>query len=235
MVFPVLSSSHFPVRLRIALAALIAVIVAPSIPGIHLDDWGLSELVLLLFKEISVGLVIGFVSRLVFHALEFFAGILGVEVGLNTAAIFNPMTDARSEVFGMVVFNLGAMLLFTLDLHHWMLASFQRTYAAVPIGAAAATMPLYYGFTARVADVFQAGLLMAAPVLAVTFLISVTFALISRAVPTMNVFAESFSFRVLGGLLVFAMTLHLTSQHICNYLRRLPEDVLRLARMMNPT
>ena len=104
---------------------------------------------------------------------------------------------------------------------------------AVPIGQASITMPLYYSMVARVAQLFQSGLLMAAPVTAISFLISITFALVNRAVPSMNVFAESFSFRIVAGILVFGLTLGLTAQHVTNSLRRMPDDILKVAHFVS--
>ncbi len=48
----------------------------------------------------------------------------------------------------------------------------------------------------------------------------------------MNVFQESFVFRILIGLSVFGMTMQLMSQHIANYLHRLPEDFLSVAQLL---
>ena len=73
---------------------------------------------------------------------------------------------------------------------------------------------------------------MAAPVIAVTFLINLVFSVIGRAVPQMNVFAESFSARTLAGLAVFGLSLNLIAQHAVNYLRRLPEDLARVAQLL---
>jgi flagellar biosynthesis protein FliR len=58
------------------------------------------------------------------------------------------------------------------------------------------------------------------------------FAVLSRAVPQMNVFILSFSFRILGGLAVFGFTLQLTAQYVLNYLHRLPDDLLNLAQLL---
>ena len=124
------------------------------------------------------------------------------------------------------------MLLFTLDLHHWMLGAFRRSYELVPIHQATLTMPLYHGVLMRVSQVFQGGFIMAAPVVAISFLVSITFATLSRAVPSMNVFTESFGFRILSGLMVISFTLNLTAQYAANYLRHLPEDMARVAKMM---
>ena len=75
---------------------------------------------------------------------------------------------------------------------------------------------------------------MAAPMIAISFLITLIFSVLSRAVPQMNVFAENFAVRSLAGLVVFGLTLNLMAQHILNYARRLPEDVLRIAQLLGP-
>jgi hypothetical protein len=49
----------------------------------------------------------------------------------------------------------------------------------------------------------------------------------------MNVFSESFAVRPLVGLTVFGLTLDMMSEHIANYLRRLPEDMLRVSQLLH--
>jgi len=66
----------------------------------------------------------------------------------------------------------------------------------------------------------------------VSFIISLVFSLLGRAVPQMNVFSESVALRPLIGLSVFGLTLDLMSEHIVNYLKQLPEDVLRVAQIL---
>jgi flagellar biosynthetic protein FliR len=91
---------------------------------------------------------------------------------------------------------------------------------------------LFADLVARTGQIFVIGLLLAAPILAVAFLINLVFSVIGRAVPQMNIFVEAFAFRILGGLGVFGLTLNLMAQHIVNYLRRLPEDLLRVAQLL---
>jgi flagellar biosynthetic protein FliR len=84
----------------------------------------------------------------------------------------------------------------------------------------------------RTSQVFVLGLLMAAPVMAVSFLVNLVFSVLGRAVPQMNVFGESLAFRILGGMAVFGLMLNLVGQHAVNYLRQLPEDFLRVAQLL---
>jgi flagellar biosynthetic protein FliR len=117
-------------------------------------------------------------------------------------------------------------------MHHWMLLGFEKTYTYLPIGAAHLSQAFTMDIVARTSGVFAAALQLAAPLLAVSFMVSLIFSVLGRAVPQMNVFAESFAVRPLVGLSVFGLTLELMSQHITNYLRRLPEDMLRVAQLL---
>jgi flagellar biosynthetic protein FliR len=84
---------------------------------------------------------------------------------------------------------------------------------------------------ARSGKVFLLALQIAAPVMAVSFLVTLVFAVLGRAVPQMNVFSESFPVRTLVGLVTFGLTCSFMAQHIANYLRRLPEDMLNVAKL----
>jgi flagellar biosynthesis protein FliR len=54
-------------------------------------------------------------------------------------------------------------------------------------------------------------------------------------VPQINVFFESFSVRILAGLIVLGMTCQLIAVHIVQFLRHVPEDLLHVARLLGAT
>lgn len=224
-VFPVFSSTHVPVQLRIALGALLALFVSAALPPVPVSFGGIA-------MEIGVGLLLGFVARLLFFALDAAGSIMATEMGLMLAADFDPLTNARTEAPGMMLNLLGLTLFMTLNLHHWVLIAFQRSYDLVPIGGAHANPALLPDFIARTAGIFVIAVQIAAPLIAVSFVITLVFSVLGRAVPQMNVFTESFAFRSLAGLTVFGLTLHLMAQHIINYLQRLPEDCLTVAALV---
>ncbi|MEW6159437.1 MAG: flagellar biosynthetic protein FliR [Verrucomicrobiota bacterium] len=232
-VFPIFSSSNVPVRLRIALGALVAVLVAPSVQGTVIGpQTGLFSVIGLMAQEVGIGLLFGFASRMLFYALDIAGGLISQEIGLNVAALFNPLNDGRADLPGMVLYYFAAVLFLSLDMHHWMLVGFQRSYEVLPMGTAHLGPALLADMVARTSRIFLVALQLAAPLIAVSFLITLIFAVLGRAVPQMNVFSESFAFRTLGGLAVFGLTLNLMAQHMLNYLRRLPEDFLRVAQLL---
>jgi flagellar biosynthesis protein FliR len=231
-VFPIFSAKNFPVQLRVALGGLMAALICSSVPSAQkaaTDLWGLAGQ---MGTEIGGGLMFGFASGLVFFVLDIAGGIIGVEIGLSLPADLNPLSQGQSTAPSMVLYYLASMLWLSMDMHHWMLAAFEKTYVLLPMGGAHLSSVFLTNIVERTGQIFLVALELAAPLMAVSFIISLVFSLLGRAVPQMNVFQESFSVRPLVGMSVFGLTMELMAQHIMNYLRHLPEDMLQVAQMM---
>ena len=231
-VFPLFTGPNFPFRLRAALAALMAFLIAPQLPPIALGHTTIGGLAYLLAMETGIGLILGFAGRMIFMIVDAAGNIVGTELGLNLAAVLNPFSATQSQAPAMILFYLTAMIFLSLDMHHGMLIAMGETYRAVPIGGAHLGAGLFKDIVARTSSLFLIALQMAAPLIAISFVITLVFAVLGRAVPAMNVFSESFAFRSLAGLTVFGLTLQLMAQHIANYLRRLPEDLVRVSQLL---
>jgi flagellar biosynthetic protein FliR len=231
-VFPIFSTTNFPVQLRLALGVILAGLISPALPAGAAqaqDVWGWVGLMAI---EIGVGLLIGFVSRMIFFALDMAGAIITSEIGLSLPPSINPMSGGQTTAPGAVLYYLAAMLWLSLDLHHWMLAALVKTYTYLPIGGAHLTEPCLSDVVARSSEIFVIALQLAAPIMAVSFIVSLIFSVLGRAVPQMNVFHESFTVRTLAGMTVFGLTLDLMAERIANYLRRLPEDMLQVAQLL---
>jgi flagellar biosynthetic protein FliR len=231
-VLPFFSAVNFPVTLRVALSALTALLLAPLLPPFPLGRLELLPLLGVMIREVGIGLLLGFVSRMVFYAADLAGGVVATEMCLNLGAFFNPLNQQSEQAPGMILFFLASVVMLTLDLHHWVLAGFERTYAVLPMGGGHLNGALFEAIVLHTSRIFVVGMQISAPIIAVSFVITLVFAMLSRAVPQMNVFILSFSFRIVGGLIVFGFTLQLTAQHVMNYLRRLPDDLLVVGQLL---
>lgn len=230
-VFPVFSATNFPAQIRVALGAMVAFLVAPMVPATStpVDFWGVLGLMI---TEVGFGLLLGFVSRMLFYALELAGGLIAAEIGLTLPSSMNPLSSNSTSEIATLLQYMGAMLFLALNLHHGLLVSFQRSYAFLPVGGGHLHESLLVDVVHQTGYIFVFAIQMAAPLLAVTFIILLVFAVLGRAVPQMPVFSESFAIKLLAGMTVLGLTCQLMAQHIANFLHRLPEDVLRVAHLM---
>jgi flagellar biosynthetic protein FliR len=231
-VFPLFTAPNFPMRLRAGLGALVAFLVAPTLPSVSVGHLTFGTLISWLLAEVTVGVLMGFVSRMLFFIVDAAGNLVTSEMGLNLASQLNPFSSSQTQAPGMILYYLAAMIFLSLDMHHALLIGFQRSYTFLPVGGAQLREALFQDIVSRTGNIFLVALQMAAPMVAISFLITLIFSVLSRAVPQMNVFAENFAVRALAGLVVFGLTLNLMAQHVLNYARRLPEDVLRIAQLL---
>jgi flagellar biosynthesis protein FliR len=231
-ILPIFTMLNVPVQIRVALAGLLAVLVAPTLPRFPLTHLTLTDWLLLLTREVLCGLLIGFVTRMVFFASDFAGQLVANELGLNLASIFDPVNARPTQAPGMIMFLLTCVMMMSLDMHHWLLTGFKYTYTLVPIGSASLRDTLFLNIVEHTSRVFLVGLQIAGPLIAASFLALLLLGLLGRLVPQMNIFAESFTVRIACGLLVFAFTLQISAQHILNGLRRLPQDMMRVAQFL---
>jgi flagellar biosynthetic protein FliR len=232
-VLPLFTMLNVPIQVRVVFAALLAVLTAPTLPAFPFARLGLMDWIGLFTQEALCGLLIGFVTRMVFFITDFAGHLLGNEMGLNMATVFDPINGRPTQVPGLIMFVLTCSLMMSLDMHHWLLTGFQYTYTLAPIGGARLTEPLFTEILAHTSRVFLVGVQIASPIMASSMLAMLLLGFLGRLVPQMNIFAESFSLRIVCGLAVFALTLEISAQHILNALHRLPEDMLRVARFLH--
>src|SRR5208283_1946328 len=109
-VFPIFSARNFPVQLRLALGALLAGMVAATLPENSVqavDFWSLAGQMAI---ELGVGLMIGFVSRMIFFTLEIAGSLISTEIGLSMPPGINPLSDTPETTMSSMLYYLAAML-----------------------------------------------------------------------------------------------------------------------------
>jgi flagellar biosynthetic protein FliR len=232
-VFPLFSAQNIPVMLRLGLAGTTAFLLAPFLPPATAGDASLWAFIRLVGGEMLCGFLLGFVCRMVFFAVDMAGSLLSTEIGLMLSPSFNPFAPTPSGPPAMILYWLAAMILFAFDMHHWILAALKRSYDFLPPGGGRPSAALLAAASSMTGGIFEIALQICAPLMAVSFVITLLFSLLGRVVPQMNVFSESLPVRVLAGMAVFGMTCNLMAQHIVNYALRIPEDMLRMARLFN--
>ena len=75
-------------------------------------------------------------------------------------------------------------------------------------------------YAREVSNVFVVGTLIAAPFIALNFMINISFAVLGKAVPKMNVFMTSFSIRILSGLVLLVSSILLITSYILDGSKR---------------
>ena len=204
---PVLGTRVVPTRVRIGLAALITLAAEPSMPAMPAVALDSALAPMLVLQQIVIGVSLGFAVRIVFTAVEFAGEIVGLQMGLNFAGFFDPLSastaTATSRFFGTIV----AWLFVVINGHLLVVMALIHSFTAFPVGPepfafVRTTLPHQWG-----AEIFATGLWIALPLVAMLLFVNLCLGAISRVAAQINIFAIGFPITLGMGLIGLLLTL----------------------------
>lgn len=225
---PTLAGKAIPAVIRVALAVCLGGLlagVAPAAavpPPATLADLGLAAL-----HELLLGLAMGLVIRALLSGAELAGRIIAGEVGLIASPGFDAPVPAQEPLPSFLGFFAGLMF-FLLHAHEGVLAAYARSFDIAPAGTGRLSGEAAGTLVAAVVALLELALRMAAPFIALNFLITTGFAILGRAVPKMNVFILSIALRSLLGFTLLAGAGTLFARHLDVEFQRLPWRLLEL-------
>lgn len=218
---PVLSMRGVPVRVKVALAFFIAVAAQASLPPapvIALDSPAALEAVV---QQLLIGLSLGFAARIVFAGIEYAGELIGLQMGLNFASFFDPITASQSTSVSRFFGTTAALLFVVMNGHLLLTAAVIQSFHAFPVGEAPlaflrAVQPQVWG-----AEVFRLGVWIALPIVTMLLFANLVLGIVSRVASQMNIFAIGFPITLAVGLIGITLTLPLMEKPFTMALERL--------------
>jgi flagellar biosynthesis protein FliR len=209
---PVLGSRNVPARVRIALAAFISLAAQPSLPTMPVVPLDSALAVLLVVQQVIIGLSLGFAVRVLFAAVEFAGELIGLQMGLNFAGFFDPISASQGTATARFFGTTISWLFVVINGHLLVIAALVDSFKAFPAGPepmAFLTSALPHRWAA---EIFSTGLWIALPIIAMLAFVNIVLGMISRVAPQMNIFAIGFPITLGIGLVGMFLTLPMMQQ-----------------------
>lgn len=204
---PVLGQTRVPMRVRIGLALVIVIAIAPTLPPMPAVSPASAAGMLVLATQIVIGLAIGFALRLVFVAVEMAGDLVGMQMGLGFAMFYDPANVQHTPILGQFLGLLATLTFLALNGHLLVLDAVAQSFHTLPVAATPLSSGLFDTLARHGAVIFAAGLQLALPLIVTILVVNLALGVLTRSAPQLNIFAVGFPVTLAIGFGALILTL----------------------------
>ncbi|HEY9764831.1 MAG TPA: flagellar biosynthetic protein FliR [Chroococcales cyanobacterium] len=225
VIAPVLGNANVPVRFRLGLALMISFFLLPATAPVSLPDPG--SLLLAVLREMTVGLLIGFLAQLIFYAVQIAGHMVAMQMGFGIERMLDPNSHTQVTGIGQIYLFVAMLTFLAADGHHLLIMSLARSFHQVPLGTFALGGLQLERMLAATNGMFVVAFGLMLPPLGVLLLIEISLAIASRVMPQLNAFVFGFPVKIMVGAATLMATIPLLSDHFEGLINGMAGQILR--------
>jgi flagellar biosynthetic protein FliR len=228
MLLPGVGELSVPSRVRLAIALVLTAILLPAHQkayAVDLKTFG--PVLVLLFQELTVGVVLGLTGRLAVSALQITGAVVAQQLGLGFVTAVDPTQNQQGVLVGNFLTLMGVALIFATDLHHLVIAGMNESYTIFQPGELPLMGDAAQHVTKVIATSFRIGIQLSAPFLVFGLLFNIGLGVLSRLMPQMQVFFIGLPLSILLGLLLLLLVIGAMMGTFVGYLEGVLADLAR--------
>jgi flagellar biosynthetic protein FliR len=213
MVAPIFGAAVVPGRTKVIVALALGMLLAPIVPQPPPIEIFSAAFFLTIANQILIGAAIGFVVQLIFDALVIGGQTIAMTMGLGFSTLIDAQRGASVPVVSQFMLIFGILVFLAIDGHLALIAALVESFRWAPVGtdfSAASSWQVAHwaGY------MFSAGVLIALPAIVALVIVNFGLGVVSRAAPTLNLFAIGFPITMLFGFLIVILSLKLLPEHM---------------------
>ncbi len=201
---PILGASTVPAQAKAALSLMLAFVIAPMV---HYEA---SLLPMTWFGFVAVGLgelllgySLAFMVRLVLEAANVAGEYISFQMGLSMLNSMDPQSGGQTPLMALFLYFLITMIFLYANGHYLVIKAMADSFQVAPPGLMNLWSPQpFTEIMKAMVGLYILALKICAPVVAVLFCVKVSFGIVAKAVPQMNILFVGMPVYILVGFLV---------------------------------
>ncbi|WGV99533.1 flagellar biosynthetic protein FliR [Vibrio sp. YMD68] len=203
MVMSVTGARFVPTRVRLYLGLAITFAVSPAIPEVptEIELFSLQGFLVVL-EQVIIGVAMGTITQFMIQTFIILGQILGMQSSLGFASMVDPANGQSTPLLGQLFMFLATMFFLSTDGHLKMIQLVVFSFKSLPIGSGSLTTVDHREIALWLSIMFKVSLSMALSGIIALLTINLSFGVMTRAAPQLNIFSLGFAFALLVGLLI---------------------------------
>lgn len=199
---PVISARTVPARIRMILALFTALLVVPLLPNAPVVSFVSVEAILLIIKELIIGISMGFMLQIVMHVFVLAGQFIALKVGLGFAAQNDPSSGVSVTVLSQFYLLLSTLLFLAINGHLTIINMMVSSFTTFPIAGPGLTPDDFSLIVHMFSWMFAAGLLISLPLFTSMMIVNMSFGVMGRSAPQLNILNVGFPITLMFGFIL---------------------------------
>ncbi|MBI3591527.1 MAG: flagellar biosynthetic protein FliR [Candidatus Melainabacteria bacterium] len=202
---PLIGSKQIPALVKISFAIVITLIIFPliDVPPEYPRNY---EFIYYIVINATVGMLVGWISSLILEIGRVAGEMLDMQMGLNAATMFDPVTQSQTTIVGHFFEFIALTIFISVGGMEKTLEGLYKSYNTFPVVFEQINFNLDKIIKAT-AELIAIGFLIVSPIVVIILAVDLILGLMSRAAPQINAFQISFSIKPTLGLLLLMVLL----------------------------
>ena len=206
---PIFSHKSIPRTIKTAMAFFFTIVFYSSMPPLTIEINTVS-IVIAILSESLFGLAIGIILQLAFNVITFAGGIISFMMGFSIATAIDPANGVSMPIISQFLSLMALMVLFSIDMHHWILLFVDDSLRNIPLGGFLMTEDLFNYIIKAASNMFIVGFMIAFPIIALSWLADIIFGMLMKTMPQFNLLVIGFPIKIMVAFVVLIATFSAT-------------------------
>lgn len=206
LIAPVFGANVIPARIRAAIVLLLTLVLMPLAPVSTVDPLSAPG-VATMAAQLLIGAAVGFVLKLTFEAVALGGQLVAQSMSLGFSEMINPQGGGSTVVLSQFYMVLVTLLFVVMDGHLRLIALLAGSFHSLPPGADVIGPNALHAVVMFGGQLFAGAVRVALPAMTSLLVVNLGFAAISRAAPSMNLFAVGFPITISLGFIALWLAL----------------------------
>lgn len=203
MAMSVTGARFVPSRVRLYLSLAVTVAAMPVIPAVDIDT-PLMSLggFLITFNQMVIGIAMGMVTQFMVQTFVMLGQIIGMQSSLGFASMVDPANGQNTPLLGQFFMFLATLFFLVSDGHLKLIQLVVFSFKTLPIGSGGLQSGDFHELATWLSVIFKVALNMALAGIIALLTVNLSFGVMTRAAPQLNIFSLGFAFALMIGLLI---------------------------------
>ena len=207
LVAPVFSAQTVPVKVRVAAAIAITLVIIPVLPPLPKVDFISGEALLIAIHQVLIGAIMGFALQLAFNLFVMAGHILAMQAGLGFSMMNSPQDGVQVTVVGQLYLMLATLLYLAMDGHLILIREVLNSFQILPIGLGGISPTGFWMLASWGSNMFLNAVMMVLPAITALLMVNVSFGVMSKASPQLNPFSIGFLITIILAFVIIYIAL----------------------------